>query len=102
NQNTTKYMYSKTENGKSAKQKMQAGSDKLANAVKVTLGAMGRNVVIQQGNLMPQVTKDGVTVAKFVHPKDQFERIGANLVRQAAIKTVEEVGDSTTTAVVLA
>lgn len=82
--------------------KMKAGADALANAVKTTLGPKGRNVVIDKKYGAPQVTKDGVTVAKEIELKDKFENMGAQLVKQVASKTNEQAGDGTTTATVLA
>ena len=80
---------------------LKAGVDTLANAVKVTLGPKGRNVIIDQ-NGTPHVTKDGVTVAKAVKLEDKFENLGAQLIKQAAEHTADEVGDATTTSTVLA
>ena len=82
--------------------KMKAGADALANAVKVTLGPKGRNVVIEKKFGAPQVTKDGVTVAKEVELEDRFENMGAQMVKEVASKTNEQAGDGTTTATVLA
>ena len=82
--------------------KMKDGADALANAVKVTLGPKGRNVVIDKKFGAPQVTKDGVTVAKEVELKDRFENMGAQMVKEVASKTNEQAGDGTTTATVLA
>ena len=82
--------------------KMKAGADALANAVKVTLGPKGRNVVIDKKFGAPQVTKDGVTVAKEVELADRFENMGAQMVKEVASKTNEQAGDGTTTATVLA
>ena len=82
--------------------KMKTGADALANAVKVTLGPKGRNVVIEKKFGAPQVTKDGVTVAKEVELEDRFENIGAQMVKEVASKTNEQAGDGTTTATVLA
>ncbi len=78
------------------------GVQKLAKAVIATLGPRGRNVVIQGGRAAPLLTKDGVTVAREVHLKDRFENLGAQLVKEAAIKTADVAGDGTTTAIVLA
>ena len=80
---------------------LKAGINALANAVKVTLGPKGRNVIIDQKGT-PHVTKDGVTVAKAVKLEDKFENLGAQLIKQAAEHTAEEVGDATTTSTVLA
>ncbi|MCQ2157337.1 MAG: chaperonin GroEL [Bacteroidales bacterium] len=82
--------------------KMKQGADALANAVKVTLGPKGRNVVIDKKFGAPQVTKDGVTVAKEVELEDRFENMGAQMVKEVASKTNEQAGDGTTTATVLA
>ena len=82
--------------------KMKDGADALANAVKVTLGPTGRNVVIEKKFGAPQVTKDGVTVAKEVELEDKFENMGAQMVKEVASKTNEQAGDGTTTATVLA
>lgn len=82
--------------------KMKQGADALADAVKVTLGPKGRNVVIDKKFGAPQVTKDGVTVAKEVELKDRFANMGAQMVKEVAAKTNEQAGDGTTTATVLA
>ena len=82
--------------------KMKDGADALANAVKVTLGPKGRNVVIEKKFGAPQVTKDGVTVAKEIELEDRFENMGAQMVKEVASKTNEQAGDGTTTATVLA
>ncbi|HVQ89515.1 MAG TPA: chaperonin GroEL [Mycobacteriales bacterium] len=79
-----------------------AGVDKLAEAVKSTLGPKGRNVILEKITGSPVVTNDGVTIAREIHLSDQFENMGAQLVKEAAIKTNEIVGDGTTTATVLA
>lgn len=86
----------------SAQEKLKRGIDKLANAVKVTLGPKGRNVVIQKSFGAPQVTKDGVTVAKEIELKDPIENMGAQIIKLAASKTNDIAGDGTTTATVLA
>lgn len=88
--------------GEEARSKLKAGLDKLANAVKVTLGPRGREVVIEKKWGTPLVTKDGVTVAKEIELKDPFENIGAQLVKEVASKTADTAGDGTTTATVLA
>ena len=85
-----------------ARAKMKEGADALANAVKVTLGPKGRNVVIDKKFGAPQVTKDGVTVAKEVELEDRFANMGAQMVKEVASKTNEQAGDGTTTATVLA
>ena len=82
--------------------RMKEGADALANAVKVTLGPKGRNVVIDKKYGAPQVTKDGVTVAKEVELEDRFANMGAQMVKEVASKTNEQAGDGTTTATVLA
>ena len=82
--------------------KMKVGADSLANAVKVTLGPKGRNVVIDKKFGAPQVTKDGVTVAKEIELEDRFQNMGAQMVKEVASKTNEQAGDGTTTATVLA
>ena len=82
--------------------RMKEGADALANAVKVTLGPKGRNVVIDKKFGAPQVTKDGVTVAKEVELEDRFANMGAQMVKEVASKTNEQAGDGTTTATVLA
>ena len=88
--------------GDSARAKMIAGVNVLADAVKVTLGPKGRNVVIDKSFGSPHITKDGVSVAKEISLKDKFENMGAQLVREVASKTADIAGDGTTTATVLA
>ena len=85
-----------------ARQAMQRGVAKLARAVKVTLGPKGRNVIIQKSFGSPTVTKDGVTVAKEIELEDQYENIGAKMVKEVASKTSDVAGDGTTTATVMA
>ena len=85
-----------------ARGKLKAGVDELANAVKVTLGPKGRNVVIEKSFGAPQVTKDGVTVAKEIELEDKIENMGAQMVKEVASKTSDVAGDGTTTATVLA
>ena len=85
-----------------ARNKMKKGVDTLANAVKVTLGPKGRNVVIEKKFGAPQVTKDGVTVAKEIELEDPIENMGAQMVKEVASKTADLAGDGTTTATVLA
>lgn len=85
-----------------ARNKMLKGIDALANAVKVTLGPKGRNVVLEKSFGAPRITKDGVTVAKEIELSDRFENMGAQLVREVASKTNDEAGDGTTTATLLA
>ncbi len=88
--------------GDDARQKMVNGINILANAVKVTLGPKGRNVVLERSFGAPNITKDGVTVAKEVELKDKFENMGAQMVKEVASKTADNAGDGTTTATVLA
>jgi len=88
--------------GDEARAKMLAGVDKLANAVKVTLGPKGRNVVIDKSWGAPTITKDGVSVAKEIELADKFENMGAQMVKEVASKTADIAGDGTTTATVLA
>ncbi|MEQ8396556.1 chaperonin GroEL [Thalassobaculum sp.] len=85
-----------------AREKMLRGVDTLANAVKVTLGPKGRNVVIEKSFGAPRITKDGVTVAKEIELSDKFENMGAQMVREVATKTSDAAGDGTTTATILA
>src|SRR3954466_10099943 len=85
-----------------ARDKMLRGVDILADAVKVTLGPKGRNVVIEKSFGAPRITKDGVTVAKEIELADKFENMGAQMVREVASKTNDLAGDGTTTATVLA
>src|ERR1700756_5479705 len=88
--------------GADAREKMLRGVDILADAVKVTLGPRGRNVVIDKSFGAPRTTKDGVTVAKEIELSDKFENMGAQMVREVAQKTNDAAGDGTTTATVLA
>ena len=88
--------------GQDAREDMLAGINTLANAVKVTLGPKGRNVVLDKAFGSPTVTKDGVSVAKEVELKDKFENMGAQMVKEVASQTSDEAGDGTTTATVLA
>ncbi|MHA1133953.1 MAG: chaperonin GroEL [Alphaproteobacteria bacterium] len=85
-----------------AREQMLKGVDVLANAVKVTLGPKGRNVVLEKAFGAPRITKDGVTVAKDIELEDKFENMGAQMLREVASKTADEAGDGTTTATVLA
>jgi len=85
-----------------ARERLKKGVDKLADAVKVTLGPKGRNVIIEKKFGAPQVTKDGVTVAKEIELSDAFENMGAHLVKEVASETSDDAGDGTTTATVLA
>src|ERR1700709_1081478 len=88
--------------GVDARDKMLRGVDILANAVKVTLGPKGRNVVLDKSFGAPRITKDGVTVAKEIELEDKFENMGAQMVREVASKSADLAGDGTTTATVLA
>jgi chaperonin GroEL len=88
--------------GTDARNKMLAGIDTLADAVKVTLGPKGRNVVLDKAFGAPRITKDGVTVAKEIELADKYENMGAQMVREVASRTNDEAGDGTTTATVLA
>ncbi|MEM1164002.1 MAG: chaperonin GroEL, partial [Pseudomonadota bacterium] len=85
-----------------ARNRMLSGVNTLANAVKVTLGPKGRNVVLDKSFGAPRITKDGVTVAKEIELEDKFENMGAQMVREVASRTNDEAGDGTTTATVLA
>src|ERR1700688_1613706 len=85
-----------------ARNKMKKGVDILANAVKVTLGPRGRNVVLEKKFGSPSITKDGVTVAKEIELKNPLENMGAQMVREVASKTSDVAGDGTTTATILA
>ena len=85
-----------------ARHKILAGVNQLANTVKITLGPKGRNVVIDKKFGSPTITKDGVTVAKEIELEDPFENMGAQMVKEVASKTSDNAGDGTTTATVLA
>ena len=85
-----------------ARERMLRGVDILANAVRVTLGPKGRNVVLDKSFGAPRITKDGVTVAKEIELADKFENMGAQMVKEVASKTSDQAGDGTTTATVLA
>src|SRR5580658_11028118 len=85
-----------------ARDRMMRGIDTLANAVKMTLGPKGRNVLLDKSYGAPRVTKDGVTVAKEIELTDRFENMGAQMVKEVASKTNDTAGDGTTTATVLA
>src|SRR6266571_2113507 len=85
-----------------ARDRMLRGIETLTNAVRVTLGPKGRNVVISKSWGAPRITKDGVTVAKEIELGDKFENMGAQMVREVASRTSDEAGDGTTTATVLA
>ena len=84
--------------GNEVRQKMVSGVNTLANAVRVTLGPKGRNVVVDRAFGGPHITKDGVTVAKEIELKDKFENMGAQMVKEVASKTNNVAGDGTTTA----
>ena len=88
--------------GEEARKALQAGIDKLANTVKITLGPKGRNVVLDRTYGLPLITNDGVTIAKEVELEDVFENMGAQLIREVATKTNDAAGDGTTTATLLA
>ena len=88
--------------GEEARKSLQTGVDKLANAVKVTLGPKGRNVVLEKKYGSPLITNDGVTIAKEIELSDPFENMGAQLVKEVSVKTNDAAGDGTTTATVLA
>ncbi|HEX7967828.1 MAG TPA: chaperonin GroEL, partial [Stellaceae bacterium] len=88
--------------GSNAREKMLRGVDTLANAVRVTLGPKGRNVVLDKSFGAPRISKDGVTVAKEIELPDKFENMGAQMLKEVAVKTSEVAGDGTTTATVLA
>ena len=88
--------------GADARHRMVEGVNILANAVKVTLGPKGRNVVLERSFGAPTVTKDGVSVAKEIELKDKLQNMGAQMLKQAATKTNDVAGDGTTTATVLA
>jgi chaperonin GroEL len=88
--------------GEEGRRLLQAGVDQLAEAVKSTLGPKGRNVILEKITGSPEVTNDGVTIAREIHLRDPFENMGAQLVKEAAVKTNDTVGDGTTTAIVLA
>src|SRR3954464_1499684 len=85
-----------------ARDKLKKGVDALANAVKITLGPKGRNVIIDKKFGSPSITKDGVTVAKEIELRDPIENMGAQMVKEVASKTADIAGDGTTTATVLA
>lgn len=85
-----------------ARKKIKSGVDKVANAVKVTLGPRGRNVILDKGFGAPTITNDGVTIAKDIELEDKFENVGAELIKEVADKTNEAAGDGTTTATVIA
>ena len=87
--------------GDDVRQKMVKGVNTLANAVKVTLGPKGKNVVLERSFGAPTITKDGVSVAKEIELEDKFENMGAQMVKEVASKTSDNAGDGTTTATVL-
>ena len=95
-------MSKRIEFGAQAREKIRKGVDTLADAVKVTLGPLGRNVVLERSYGAPTITKDGVTVAKEISLEDKLENMGAQMVREVASKTADIAGDGTTTATVLA
>ena len=88
--------------GNEARQRMVAGVNILANAVKVTLGPKGRNVVLEKSYGAPTITKDGVSVAKEIELEDKLENMGAQMVKEVASRASDDAGDGTTTATVLA
>ena len=88
--------------GEDSRRKILTGVNTLAEAVKVTLGPKGRNVVVERSFGAPTITKDGVSVAKEVELEDKFENMGAQMVKEVASKTSDSAGDGTTTATVLA
>ncbi|MEO8675044.1 MAG: TCP-1/cpn60 chaperonin family protein, partial [Casimicrobiaceae bacterium] len=88
--------------GEAGRNRMMVGVNVLANAVKVTLGPKGRNVVLERSFGAPTITKDGVSVAKEIELRDKFENMGAQMVKEVASKTSDVAGDGTTTATVLA
>ena len=88
--------------GEDVRQKIKRGVDKLANTVKVTLGPKGRNVVLDKGFGAPNITNDGVSIAKEIELEDKFENIGAEIIKEVSTKTNDVAGDGTTTAAILA
>ncbi len=88
--------------GEEARKTMQAGIDKMADTVKSTLGPKGRNVVLDKKFGTPLITNDGVTIAKEIELEEPFENMGAQLLKEVAIKTNDTAGDGTTTAILLA
>jgi chaperonin GroEL len=88
--------------GDQGRNKLVEGVDILANAVKVTLGPKGRNVVIEKSFGSPHITKDGVTVAKEIELEDKLQNMGAQMLKEVASRTADKAGDGTTTATVLA
>ena len=88
--------------GEEARRSLEKGVDTLADAVKITLGPKGRNVVLDKKFGAPLITNDGVTIAKEIELKDEFENMGAQIIKEVSTKTNDVAGDGTTTAVVLA
>src|SRR5438445_12499541 len=88
--------------GAEARRELERGVDRLANAVRITIGPKGRNVVLEKKWGPPTITNDGVTIAKEVEVEDRFENLGAQLAKEVASKTNDVAGDGTTTATVLA
>src|SRR5438477_2355356 len=84
-----------------ARRKLKSGVDQVAQAVRITIGPRGRNVVIDKGYGSPTITNDGVTIAKDITLADKFENMGAEIVKEVAVKTNDKAGDGTTTSVVL-
>nr|DAP65125.1 MAG TPA: chaperonin [Caudoviricetes sp.] len=95
-------MIKEVEFGASARQKMLKGVNTVANAVKVTLGPAGRNVVLDRQGMPPVITKDGVSVAKEIHLEDKFENMGVQMIKEVSVKANDRVADGTTTSMVLA
>ena len=95
-------MNKKILSGDEARQKLIMGADKLVDTVKITLGPKGRNVVLSRGMSTPLITNDGVTIAKEIELNDEFENLGANIIKEVCVKTNDVAGDGTTTASVLA
>ncbi|MCM1043856.1 MAG: chaperonin GroEL, partial [Corallococcus sp.] len=88
--------------GEDARKSLEAGVNKLADTVKITIGPKGRNVVLEKKYGSPLITNDGVTIAKEIELEDAFENMGAQIIKEVSTKTNDVVGDGTTTAVVLA
>lgn len=95
-------MSKKILNGEEARRALEKGVNTLADAVKITLGPKGRNVVLEKKLGVPLITNDGVTIAKEIELEDAFENLGASLIKEVSIKTNDVAGDGTTTAAVLA
>ena len=87
--------------GQEAREALRRGVNRVANAVRITIGPRGRNVVLDKGYGAPTVTNDGVTIAKDISLKDKFENMGAEIVKEVASKTNDVAGDGTTTSVVI-